>query len=99
VFEVDSDDFLRRFQMNFFDVYSDEYFEVIPHEPCWLLSGVSRCEGLDHATLTVTVTDKKTPCQRRTSSVSGLISVSASVFETHTHTWMLRVQVSAAAIN
>jgi hypothetical protein len=28
--------------------------KLIPHEPCWLLSGVSRCEGLDHVTVTVT---------------------------------------------
>jgi hypothetical protein len=30
--------------------------KLVPHEPCWLLSGVSRCEGLDHVTVTVTVT-------------------------------------------
>jgi hypothetical protein len=28
---------------------------IPPHEPCWLLSGVSRC-GLDHVTVTVTAT-------------------------------------------
>jgi hypothetical protein len=28
--------------------------KLVPHEPCWLLSGVSRCECLDHVTVTVT---------------------------------------------
>jgi hypothetical protein len=30
------------------------FFSFSPYEPCWLLSGVSRCDGLDHVTVTVT---------------------------------------------
>jgi hypothetical protein len=54
VLEVDSDEFFEVIPDEFFDVYSDEYF--LTHEPCWLFSGVPRCEGLGHLTVTVTVT-------------------------------------------
>jgi hypothetical protein len=37
--------------------------KLIPHEPCWLLSGVSRCEGLDHVTVTVLTTVRCVCCR------------------------------------
>jgi hypothetical protein len=54
VLEVDSDEFFEVFQMSFLMSTQMSTLKLIPHEPCWLLSGVSRCEGLDHVTVTVT---------------------------------------------
>jgi hypothetical protein len=54
VLEVDSDAFFEVVSLMIFLMSTQmSTLKLTPHEPCWLLSGVSRC-GLDHLTVTVT---------------------------------------------
>jgi hypothetical protein len=63
---------LRWFQKGIFvlDIQSDRLQKLLPHEPCWLILGVSRC-GLDHVTV---------PALPRTPVKALAVTVTLAVF-------------------